>query len=187
MNKRRYPTCRLESYIHPEICIGQKVTIKKNVSLSDKIKRIGTGTYIGDYTTIMNCRHIGNYCSISHGVKIGLENHTFDALSTSPLIAPMNKETTGTIIENDVLISANSLIMAGVRLGTGCVIGAGSFVNKDVPPYAIVAGTPARIIRFRFDEGTIKEILESKWWELDYSEIIKLDFKNPSRAFRKSH
>jgi len=80
------------------------------------------------------------------------------------------------VIESDVWIGVGSIIRRGVTVGIGAVIGANSFVNKDVPPFAIVAGSPARIIRYRFDQNKINEILKSKWWELeleDAKEVIK--------------
>ena len=71
-------------------------------------------------------------------------------------------------IGNDVWIGRNAIIMDGVTVGTGAIVGAAAVVTKDVPPYAIVAGVPARIIRYRFDEGTVKRLLANRWW--DYPE-----------------
>lgn len=75
-------------------------------------------------------------------------------------------------IGNDVWIGCNSLILPGVSvIGDGAVVGAGSIVTHDIPPYAIVAGNPARIIRYRFQKEVIKELLASKWWEKSIHEI----------------
>ena len=68
-------------------------------------------------------------------------------------------------IGHDVWIGYGAIIMDGVTVGTGAIVGAAAVVTKDVPPYAIVAGVPARIIRYRFDENTIKRLLESRWWD----------------------
>ena len=120
--------------------------------------------------------------SISHDVKIGLENHKLDSLGTSPIFYSRQRGWTDVnylekqmpaIICDDVLISANALVMSGVTIGTGAVVGAGAFVNKDVPPYAIVAGVPAKIIRYRFDEATIESLLKSEWWKMDKTELLK--------------
>ncbi len=184
-NGKRFKNSRVESYIHKGVNIGEYATVKKHVLISDRLKMIGQGTYIGDYASIFNCEEIGNYCSISHGVKIGLENHLLDGLSTSPLLYSKTQNEKPVIIQHDVLISANSLILSGVTLGTGCVIGAGSFVNSDVPPYAIVAGSPAKIIRFRFEEVAIKELLDSKWWELDLIRLKQLDCSDLNSVLEK--
>ena len=74
-------------------------------------------------------------------------------------------ENQGVEIGNDVWIGEAVFINDGVKIGTGAVVGAHSVVTKDVPPYAIVAGVPAKMIRYRFDEETIQKLLESKWWE----------------------
>jgi len=77
-----------------------------------------------------------------------------------------------TIIENDVWIGSYSKIIGGVHIHTGAVIGAGSVVTKDVPPYAIVAGCPARIIRYRFPEEKIEKLLQSEWWNYSDTELV---------------
>ena len=69
------------------------------------------------------------------------------------------------VIENDVWIGSNVLLLGGIRIGNGAVIAAGSVVTKDVPPYAIVGGNPAKIIRYRFETGEIERLLELKWWD----------------------
>lgn len=76
-----------------------------------------------------------------------------------------------TIIEHDVWIGDNSILLPGITVGTGAVIGAGAIVTKDVPPYAIVAGNPAKILRKRFSDEKIQELLATKWWEWDDEKI----------------
>ena len=75
-------------------------------------------------------------------------------------------ETPMTTIGHDVWCGLRVTIKAGVNVGTGAIIGAGSVVTHDVPPYAIVAGVPAKVIKYRFEEDLIRNLLESKWWEL---------------------
>jgi virginiamycin A acetyltransferase len=171
-NIKRFSSSKVNSYVHPNLKIGKNVTVKEDCTLSSKLTEIGNGTYIGNGTLILNCNKIGNYCSISHNVKIGVDNHLLEGLSTSPLVCRMDYKD-GCEIENDVLISANVVIMSGIKIGNGAVIGANSFVNKDVPPYAIVAGSPSKVIRFRFDDDKIDKIEQSKWWEKDIEIILK--------------
>lgn len=140
-------------------------------------------TYVGVNTQVI-CAKVGRFCSIGGGCICGMGVHALDCLSTSPIftertnalgiswvkeskVYPFKKLTIG----NDVWIGARVMIMGGLNIGDGAVIGAGSIVTKDVPPYAIVAGAPARIIRYRFDEDTIKGLLKIKWWDMDVDEL----------------
>ncbi len=76
-----------------------------------------------------------------------------------------------TIIGNDVLIMYNAMVLSGVTIGDGAIVGAGAVVTKDVPPYAIVAGNPARVIKYRFSEEQIKALLQIRWWNWTDKEI----------------
>jgi len=78
------------------------------------------------------------------------------------------------VIGNDVWVGAAALVLKGVIVGDGAVIGAGSVVTKDIPPYAIVAGNPAQIIHYRFDDATIKRLLSSTWWNREPEFIAAL-------------
>lgn len=180
--KHRYKHASIYSFIPPTTNVGCEVTIKPNCLISENVSSIGNCTYIGNGTKIMECSLIGNFCSISHDVKIGLTNHPSNLVSTSTFFYEESKgiidKTTftdkidkRTKVEHDVLISANAMIMNGVTLGTGCIVAAGAFVKEDVPPYAIVAGIPAKIIRYRFDEKAIEKLLSSNWWNMD---LVKL-------------
>ncbi|MBQ6275470.1 MAG: CatB-related O-acetyltransferase [Bacteroidales bacterium] len=178
---RQYKNSKIESYIVDESILGEELIIRKDVFISNSLKRLGSYTYIGDRSEILNCDGIGRYVSISHDVKIGLENHKLDGIGTSPVFYSKQRgwvdrnyieRQVPVAVGDDVLISANAMIMSGVKIGTGAVVGAGAFVNKDVPPYAIVAGIPAKIIRYRFDEATIERLLKSEWWKLDKSELV---------------
>lgn len=140
---------------------------------------------------------IGSFCSIAANVVIGAASHPVDWLSTHPIqyngifrdhfSTELNHNTgnQNTIIGNDVWIGANVCIKEGVTIGDGAVIGAGAVVTKDVPPYAIMIGSPARILRYRFDESTIQRLLESKWWERDISELKKIQFNDVKSYLNK--
>lgn len=141
---------------------------------------IGRYTYVGPNSVLRNTA-IGSFCSIAENVKIGYGIHPFDRISTSPLFyAKKNifgksfsidqefNEFLPTVIGNDVMIGTNVFINDGLKIGSGAVIGAGSIVTRDVKPYEIVAGNPARTLRFRFDEATVSKLLSLQWW--DWSE-----------------
>ncbi|MCK4440520.1 MAG: CatB-related O-acetyltransferase [Sulfurovaceae bacterium] len=186
--KIKYPSCDIEnSLIHPSVKLGIEVIIKKGCKI-DKDITIDSYTYINEYTRIdSNTSKIGKYCSISHNVKIGMGPHPLNCVSTSPIFYSknrgyINKDTYNeyedkgyTEIGHDVLIGSNVIILAGVKIGTGAIIGAGSVVVKHVKPYTIVGGNPSKLIRKRFDNKTIKKLINSKWWEKSPQDLINMD------------
>lgn len=127
---------------------------------------------------------IGSYCSIGGGVRILLGgNHRTDWVTTFPFparwpeaaaIAGHPSSNGDVLIEHDVWIARHAVILSGVTIHTGAVIGCNSVVGRDVPPYTIVAGNPARPIRKRFSEERIARLLACKWWELDRKYIVTL-------------
>ena len=187
------PTCNIHAAsICRHVSLGQGVTIGYGSHIC--AGSIGKYTYINKYCLIdRNTASIGNFCSIAYGVKIGLGNHPANWVSSHPFaydskygFVKNNKVFTGQvqepcIIGHDVWIGANAVILAGVKIGNGAIIGANSLVNKDVEPYSIVAGSPAKPIRFRFDEKTIAELQQTAWWEWEDAEIRSRiqEFDNP--------
>ena len=137
-------------------------------------------SYIGTNTIVADTK-IGAFCSIGSSCSIGGGVHPIDRVSTSPVFYDLSNplrekkyisadsrkaaKQPQTIIGNDVWIGENVFVSAGVNIGDGAVIGAHAVVTHDVPPYAIVAGVPAKILRYRFDEATIKELMATQWWE----------------------
>ena len=131
---------------------------------------------------------IGKFCSIASGTKFILNggNHTLSSFSTYPFPIfedewPISSEITDAwdnkgdiVIGNDVWLGFESLIMPGVKIGDGAIIGARSVVTKDVEPYTIVAGSPARVIRKRFDDKIIEFLKELKWWNLEPQKISEI-------------
>lgn len=131
---------------------------------------------------------IGRYCSIAHGVRTLNQNHPMDFKSThgfffNPELGfcrGVDVEITHLNIGHDVWIGANALILPHTRnIGHGAVIGAGTVVNKDVPPYAVVVGNPGRVVRFRFDPKTIEGLLASQWWEKPIDQLNVEEFARP--------
>lgn len=130
---------------------------------------------------------IGNYCSIAGNVKFILGgNHNYKSLSTYPFKVKIGNEkaeanTKGPIIvKDDVWIGENATILSGVTIEQGAIISAGSVVTKNIPPYAIVGGIPARIIKYRFNESIINELLK-----IDFSKIDDQDYLNNKDLFTK--
>lgn len=134
----------------------------------------GKYNYVAPQTGMYNVK-MGSYCSIGPASIFGGMEHTINKVSMSDRLSE-SPDVPQTVIGNDVWIGANCVIRAGISIGNGAVVGAQSFVNKDVPPYAVVVGSPARIIRYRFSEEKIKEIENSEYWNYTPSkakEIIK--------------
>ena len=147
--------------------------------------QFGRGTYSFDLqvhawgnNTVLR---IGAFCSIASGVQIFLGGeHRIDWVTTYPFSEfwEAGKQIIGhphtkgdVTIGNDVWIGSEAVILSGVTIGDGAVIGARAVVAKDIPPYAIAVGNPARIIRKRFDDETIQKLLEIKWWDWDENKI----------------
>lgn len=146
---------------------------------------LGKYSFCGYDCKIFNCS-IGSFCSIADNVKIGLAEHPIDWVSSSPVFYSgkdsvkrkfsnfSRKKSKTTYIGNDVWIGENVIIKAGVNIGTGAVIAMGAVVTRDVEPYEIVGGVPAKHIRYRFDRETFSMLLSSKWWDLNDNDLFKL-------------
>lgn len=147
------------------------------------------------YDCQINNTDIGSFCSIADNVIIGPSSHPYNWVGSSPVFysgkdsvkikfseferdVPLR-----TLIGSDVWIGINSIIKSGVKIGHGSIVGMGSIVTKDIEPYTIVGGCPAKLIKKRFDDDVINGLLNSKWWELNDEELTKLAIyiKDPVR------
>lgn len=159
---------------------------------------IGRNTYISENSVLVNCI-IGRFCSIASGVRVADGTHPSSVfVSTCPTFFSTRKqngqsfvdrnkypeviqvEGRAAIVGNDVWIGCNAIVRGGVKIGDGAIVAMGAVVTKDVPPYAIVAGVPARIIKYRFSEDQITHLLKIQWWNQTEDWLVSHaeDFEN---------
>lgn len=159
--------CKIyKSFLDGDITIGRHSSIwGPNIYITSKINEI----------------MIGNFCSIARNVSIQEYNHKIETVSTYHLANNIFGEPVETdlfskgsiLIGHDVWIGAGSVILSGVKIGNGSVVGANSLVNKDVPPFSIVGGNPAKFIRYRFSKDKINELEQLRWWDWSTDKILE--------------
>lgn len=185
---------------------GHNITFEAPVILHDVesvrryVRRIGAYTFFRG-GSLQSLNSIGRYCSVAPGLFIGGGNHPSNWLSSHPfqysndfsfwmesndchseLKITMEILKQEPIIGNDVWIGANVTINRGVTIGDGCIVASGAVVTKSIPPYMIVGGCPAKIIRPRFDEDVINQLVSIKWWELPHKCLSGLQFDDVRKA-----
>lgn len=141
--------------------------------------KIGAYSYVREGSEIYFLKSIGRYCSIGRGVVLGQapDNHPINWVSTSMVVSKDYRANNDfSSIGHDVWIAHDAVVMAGVNIATGAVVGRNAVVTKDVGPYEIVVGNPARVVRTRFEPQQIEALLASRWWELPMQELAKLPF-----------
>lgn len=174
---------------------------------SIKFTKLSGENFFGAYSYCVSgficSTSIGRYCSFGENVQIGRQNHPINWLSTSPFLyrktsfvtnaksnssynldthpkytnSPTNLRRVN--IGNDVWIGQSAIINCGVQVNTGAIIASGSVVTKDVPPYAIVGGNPAKVIKYRFSQDIIDILLKSEWWTYPPKILTQLDVNKP--------
>lgn len=186
INKRRFRgRIILSPAINKSVSLGIPCGIHSNVVLESGVK-IGDYSYVNSGTRVGKNVTIGKYCSIAYNCLIGMGDHPVDFVSTSPFTFGennvFNKEIAWddynrkVVIGNDVWIGSNAIIMQGIKIGNGAIIAAGAVVTKDVQPYSVVGGIPAKEIKKRFDKDRISYLQRLEWWNLSESELQ--DYKN---------
>jgi acetyltransferase-like isoleucine patch superfamily enzyme len=180
--RRRYPGRMIFTpYVHPTAELGVDCRLHRQVQVGSRV-RIGDYSYVND-GTLIGSGTIGKFCSIAYYCEIGMHEHPLDYVSTSPFIYGTpnifaeaecwNDFPSPPIVGNDVWIASGAKVLQGVRISDGAVVAAGAVVTKDVPPYAIVAGVPARIIRYRFGPEQIERLLTLQWWNMSPAELLR--------------
>lgn len=169
--RRAHPGCIIStSQVSAFARLGTGVCLARGVSVGPGVV-IGDHTYVNPYTEISSAT-IGKFCSIAGHCLIGPDSHPLAWLSTSPRLYALqglgdlySEPLPPPSIGNDVWIGSHVIVQRGVRIGDGAVVGSGAVVTRDVDPYAIVVGAPAKHQRFRFDPETIRQLLDLRWWD----------------------
>ena len=179
-NKLRYPNCFIGSpLIGGGAILGRGCYVVRGAHISSEV-RLGDFCYV-NRGAVLCSGDFGRFCSIAPNAIIGPQEHPTKFLSTScSLYGPdnlfgissrWNTRPEPPRIGSDVWIGAAAFVREGVQIGHGAVVGAGAIVTRDIPPYAIVAGAPAKVIRFRFGPSVVAELLEGRWWESSLEEL----------------
>jgi len=197
MNKLPISTARKIGFLFPTILEAKLMVEWYKINPNEKFDwvkfnlfpfqfkhKIGKNSYSGMIRMIVSGRReiyddhyveIGNYCSIARDLVLLLSMaHNYKYITTSPSLFYPHEYYGDIVIGNDVWIGERVIIKGGVKIEDGAVVGAGSVVTKDVDPYTIVAGNPAKPIKKRFNDGVIEMLLKLRWWDLPFEELKEI-------------
>ncbi|MBN8902581.1 MAG: CatB-related O-acetyltransferase [Rhodospirillales bacterium] len=194
----RYPRLLGATKMHPEIVLEAPSSCAGFINLQLKFA-VGAYTYFNG--GLFSYFSIGRYCSVAADVWVGQFEHPVDYSSTSTVCLDPNflgwldhytarhkrpenfclakfNSRPFTTIGNDVWIGGKAILRAGVKIGDGAVVGAGAVVVRDVPPYAVVGGVPARILRYRFSEKILERLFQIQWWDYHVFPFLDVPISN---------
>lgn len=164
---------------HPNIDVGDYTYMSAHTPPKDWAAHLAPYLYPGAPERL----RIGKFCQIADGAKIitASANHRFDGFSSFPFAVfldmdrhrpSMPQAFADTTVGHDVWLAADATVLPGAQIGSGCIIGAGAVIGGTVPPYSIVTGNPGQIKRRRFDDATIKALLDIAWWDWPIEKIV---------------
>ncbi|WP_417510950.1 CatB-related O-acetyltransferase [Methylophaga sp.] len=173
--------------------IEEKASVSNGL-LKSRFTKIGAYSYIRSGYELYGNIEIGRFCSIGNNVILGLDSHQhpIDWLSTSLFSQVLSEkyerlrdEVTKVSIGHDCWIARDAVVMDGVHIGNGAIVASRAIVTKNVPPYAIVAGVPARVIKFRFSNEIIDQLCRLEWWNIDIKMLEGIRFEDVSLAIQE--
>lgn len=155
--------------------LGRGVVVREGAVVSDCV--VGAWSYLNSYVLAYRA-DVAPFCSLGPSSQVGPNEHLLDDATTCEFLYPpeelrrvVEENRRRTVLEADVWVGSGAVILKGRRVGVGAVVAAGAVVTRDVEPYQVVGGVPARILRPRFPEEAIRRLLDSHWWERDESAI----------------
>jgi len=190
------------NYISKEAKVGKNTVLNAPVRLvgNANVKHscdIGSYTFINGGTTLFPGTKMGKYCSIGKTCELGAFDHPTTWLSSSAIqynlklhfpdyVEDFNQKKIDrpkeTIFGNDVWVGSLAVVKRGLTIGDGAIVAGGSVVVKDVPPYAIVGGVPAKVLKYRFDEETIERLMNLQWWDMPLEDLKDISFDEIDKA-----
>jgi len=198
--QKKFPQSKIYygAFLDKDSFVGKNAVLFRDVLLQNT--KINDYSYVQSNSMLMNS-NISKFCSIASNVQIGLQEHPLNMVCSNPIFYDNTQplpfffakkkifKNDGEItnVDADVWIGYGTIVKSGVTIGIGAVIGAGAVVTKNVEPYSIVAGVPAKHIKYRFEKEIRDELIKSKWWVLDEERLKKLApyFNDPKLFLEK--